>query len=165
MSNVLFFDPHGDDVALFAAYTAASEVEPHIIVTHPTVPRHEVLMAAGVLGCTVEFWEGDLDDQRTYLLRTHFPFRVYAPASHSEGHEEHNRVAEFAKDALGAGRVQSYLTYAPRGQRQNGGLEVYPEPEDIWRKLRAIGCFRSQIEQSSTRSWFYDLLDMREWIS
>jgi hypothetical protein len=165
MSGVLFFDPHGDDVALFAAYTATREVEPHVIVTHQTVPRHEILMAYSILGCTVEFWEHDLESQRTYLQNTHFPFRVYAPAWHEHGHEEHNLVSDFARDALGASRVAGYLTYGPRGQRLNGGLEVFPEPEDIWRKLRAIGCFRSQIEQSSTRPWFYNLLDMREWVS
>ncbi len=145
----LLLDPHGDDCVLFASYLCLRE-KPHVVVCIPTVPEDEIGAAMEVLGCT---WEigGSVREAR----------RVIAPAFHPEGHKEHNYVSLMASASLGE-VVDFYLTYAPRGQRSHG-TEVSPEPWMIARKLRALSCFESQIEQASTRPWFYDLLDMREW--
>lgn len=152
----LFIDPHGDDVALFAAYQRLQTDEICVaLITHQTVPMDEI----GEAMRTLDFFWGTKDEKQ---VREHEFERVYAPAFHPDGHEEHNEAAEFAL-TFGV-PVVPYSTYAPRGIRQ-GGKEVRYEPWMVARKLRALSCFPSQIEQESTRPWFTSLLDMREWIS
>ena len=91
------------------------------------------------------------------------PDRVYAPAVSPEGHEEHNLIGNLAIAVFGD-KVIPYGTYAPRGQREVLAREVVPTADEIQRKLQAIACYRTQIEHPSTRPWFYELLDMREWL-
>ena len=152
--SVLLIDPHGDDVALFCAYTALRERH-DVLLTHRTVPMDEVKWALPGLG-TLNIYEsiGDWgEDVR----------KVYAPAPHPEGHDEHNEAARIAMTFIDA-EVIGYCTYAPRAVRQMGVL-VEPDPWMVARKLRALGCFVSQIEQESTRPWFTSLLDVREWLT
>ena len=92
--------------------------------------------------------------------------RVFAPAVNSLGHEQHNGFGRIARDVFG-GLVQPYLTYAPRGKRErvDGDLEIKPTTDEISRKLRALAAYKSQIENPATRPWFFDLLDLREWLA
>ncbi len=149
----LLIDPHGDDAALFAAYTCL-RTKPDVLVTHQTVPTDEVALAFMAL------------DVRWYTTTTPTwnmdPTVVYAPAYSDEGHAEHNEAYELAQRQW-PGKVVSYCTYAPRAERQKGE-EVIGEPWMVARKLRALSCFVSQIEQESTRPWFTYLLDVREWL-
>lgn len=149
--TALLIDPHGDDAALFAAYICQRE-NPIVLVTHQTVPRQEVAAAMRTLGVS---WKLSIGNGE--------PDRVYAPAFHPEGHAEHNEAAEMAL-TYGV-PVVSYCTYAPRGQRTRTDNEVPYEALMVARKLRALSCFVSQIEQESTRPWFTYLLDVREWLA
>jgi LmbE family N-acetylglucosaminyl deacetylase len=170
--RTLLIAPHADDETLYAAYTCLRE-KPHVIVCTYRDSGEELLAAMEVLGCDftqLVFAEGALSHHplRHWLkLEREFgtdPEVVYAPNYHDDGHWEHNIAALAARDVFGS-RVRSYLTYAPRGRRQREGTEVKPEPWMIARKLAALACYASQIEQESTRPWFYDLLDMKEWVS
>lgn len=150
----LLLDPHGDDAVLFASYICM-RFKPIICVTNRTVPKSEIAAATNFLGCS---WQDGWEPQRD------FSETIFAPGWHEVGHEEHNEVAEKAKEVYGDA-VQFYCTYAPRAHRWVGRIPIVPTAEMIQAKLRALSCFRSQIEYEATRPWFYDLLDMREWLA
>lgn len=166
--STLLLAAHADDETLFASYICQRE-KPLVIVCFDE-GRHysELAPAAGILGCP---WVGfglapqvyDADALARHLSLEPYTSadRVWAPAYHFDGHEEHNLVGQVADTVFGD-RVRYYLTYAPRGQRQTEGFEVVPTAEEIARKLRAMACYVSQIEYPATRPWFFDLLDMRE---
>lgn len=151
----LLFDPHGDDAVLFASFVAMT-YDVHVVVTNRTVPADEIAAAMRELGCT---WQEGWDPMHDYSET------IFVPAWHEVGHEEHNEVARQVGLVYLGEEVHSYCTYAPRGNRQIGSRESYPTPYMIQRKLRALSCFGSQIEQPTTRPWFHDLLDMREWLA
>lgn len=92
------------------------------------------------------------------------PERIYTPAAYEDGHPDHNWASGFAASFFEPVTIVYYETYAPRGHRTTG-VPIEPEPWMIARKLSALSCFRSQIEQESTRPWFFQQLDLREWIS
>lgn len=181
MSSLLLA-PHGDDEVLFAAFTCIRE-RPHVIVCtqddDPEVrgPRsYETTCAITTLGCSHHEWpmspkNFDLEQARTWLKlwdsprHSTVPDKVYAPAVSEEGHEDHNLIGSLAVEVFGPARVIPYLTYGPRGQRQREGMEIVPTPAEIQRKLKALACYRTQIENAMTRPWFFDLLDLREWLS
>jgi LmbE family N-acetylglucosaminyl deacetylase len=178
----ILLSPHGDDETLFAAYTCLRE-KPHVIIctqdADQEVRRERTLETAAaleILGCTHHEWvmsadKPDWDKARIWLsswdsssLVASTADRVYAPAVHPDGHEQHNVVGELAREIFGD-RVVSYMTYAPRGQRHIEGREIIPTTHEIRCKLMALACYRTQIENPSTRPWFFELLDLREWRS
>lgn len=179
--NPIVLAPHGDDETLFAAYTCMRARAHVIVCSHdpdPDVRKQrslETTNAIQILGCSHHEWpmsssNMDWDKAREHLeawnssrLVASVADTVYAPAVDPEGHEQHNRIGEMALEVFGE-KVIPYLTYAPRGQRQTEGREVVPTAEEIQRKLRALACYRSQIEHPSTRAWFFELLDLREWL-
>lgn len=168
--TTLLLAPHADDESLFAAYTCQRE-RPKIVCCFDEGRNFgELAPAAGILGCEwVGFGiqRGAPAEALMRQLET-FPYTeaevVWAPAFHPDGHAEHNLVSLVARSLYGP-RVRYYLTYAPRGHRQVDGQQVVPEPEQIARKLRALACYVSQMEDPATRPWFYELLDMREWVA
>lgn len=180
----LLIAPHGDDETLFAAYTCMRE-RPHIIVcTRDADPEvgevrsRETATAIQILGCSHQEWQMsaaniDWNWAREQMALWLDPERnaaevqkVYAPAVNALGHEQHNGFGRIAQDIFGD-RVQPYLTYAPRGKRErvNGDLEIKPTTDEISRKLRAMAAYKSQIENPATRPWFFELLDLREWLA
>jgi len=161
--RALFLDPHGDDAVLFASYTCL-RFRPIILVTHMTVPIDEVMDGCYRIGC--EARRIDSEDKSAHLLSQYYEAeKVFAPRFRAHGHEEHNEVAQLAFDVFGPERVVPYLTYAPRGERDRDGTEIIPTANEIACKLVALASYQSQIEQATTRPWFYDLLDMREWVT
>lgn len=180
--NAIVLAPHGDDEVLFAAYVCMRE-RAHVIVcsqdADPAVRKArslETTRAIEILRCSHHEWPipaGSIDweDAKKKLepwnstsLVASTPDRVYAPAVSPEGHEEHNLIGNLAIAVFGD-KVIPYGTYAPRGQREVLAREVVPNADEIQRKLQAIACYRTQIAHPSTRPWFYELLDMREWLS
>ena len=134
----------------------------------------ETTRAIEILGCSHHEWQMpankmDWVQARMWMqswdstsLVASTPDRVYAPAYHAEGHDHHNRIAQMADEIFGE-KLIPYTTYAPRGVRQIGTQEVVPTAGEISRKLQALACYQSQIEHPSTRAWFFELLDLREW--
>jgi LmbE family N-acetylglucosaminyl deacetylase len=174
--NSLLLAPHADDETLFAAYTILRE-RPDVVVCFRAprdgraqeIREQETAAAMGFLGAEWEQWpysEGrELPrDFLDLLVRRAGEYeRCYAPAVEGGGHDEHNAVGRAAVAAFGPDRVGGYLTYTRDGGRSKWGDLVEPEPGWIALKLEALACYRSQIEREATRSWFYDLLDLREW--
>lgn len=181
--TVVLFQPHSDDAALFAAYACVRE-NPVVV----TVLRSERQATAGVdhdtreledrcafaeLGVTAyEQWPysdaspdwGAVVNAMRLLDERLTPHRVFAPAPEQDGHDQHNQVGELARQVFGD-RLIGYLTYVRGCGHSTGGVEVPCEPDWVARKLRALACYRSQIWEPSTRPWFVELLDVREWVT
>lgn len=183
MSTVLF-SPHNDDAVLFAAH-ACLEHDPLVV----TVLRSQVQEDRGT-GITAETREredgcafaelgltdwlqwpypdvatdwGAVENAMRLLDERVQPERVFAPAPEPLGHSDHNAVGNLAADVFGE-RVTGYLTYR-RGKGRSRGALVTMQPDWVARKLRALACYQSQIAEPSTRPWFVELLDMREWVA
>lgn len=172
--RALLIAPHADDETLFASYLAQKHGALVAVVYDEGQRRQRELEHATTwLGCECTHLgvpKGAPDERVTQALaalrgQVFVPNEglVIAPAYHPDGHEEHNRVSS-AVSRVFSQKKAWYPTYAPRGERDRRGDEVVPRPEWIARKLAALSCYRSQIEHPSTIPWFYDLLDMREWV-
>lgn len=180
--STLLLAPHGDDETLFAAYSCIRH-QAHVIVctqdADPAVRRErslETASAVRILGCSYHEWpllasDPNWDQAKTWLeswnsteLLPSVPERVFAPAVEEGGHEQHNIVGQLALDIFGP-LVIPYLTYAPRGQRSRSEKQVIPTAQEIQLKLRALSCYQTQIANPATRPWFFDLLDLREWMA
>jgi LmbE family N-acetylglucosaminyl deacetylase len=163
--NAVALEPHSDDVALFAAWSAIRH-QAHVI----TVLESHVQQARGTgitqekrwvendcamhhLGLSWEQWPlsdsaPDWDACRAMLEELDgdkHPEIVLAPAVEVGGHEHHNRLGDLAGDVF-ADRVSHYLTYTRDGGKSERGTRVAYEPEWVSRKLRALACYRTQIE-------------------
>jgi hypothetical protein len=103
---------------------------------------------------------------------------VWAPAYEEGGHDQHNVVARVGDlfEAEGC-VVHRYLTYTRGGGKSRNepyrdgrigrpGVEVLPRSaEDIQKKLRALACFKSQMQldpRIGCAEWFYGT-DLREY--
>jgi len=168
--RTLFIAPHADDETLFASYLA-QRYAAHIAVVYDEGREAELAQATQWLGCGYTQLRArkvmDAEQVETYMNGAQGLDwdLVIRPAINDDlGHEEHNLVGRISALVFSALEQIAYLTYAPRGQRDRLGSEVFPDlPDHIARKLAALSCYRSQIAEPKTRSWFYNLLDMREW--
>ncbi len=177
----LLLAPHNDDETLFGSFTILRERPMVIICLRSQVQEDRY----GILASTREketqsalWWLGQptwkqcmtLDNDPNYadklvddfetLDYVHAPERVWAPHWEVGGHEQHNGVAIAASGIFGK-RVQPYLTYKRGQKHSNGqirshGREIEYEPSWVWLKMRALCCYRSQIELDNTRPWFMD---------
>jgi LmbE family N-acetylglucosaminyl deacetylase len=175
MSRTLLIAPHADDETLFASYLAQRHAA-HVCVVYDEGREIELNHATTWLGCSyhqMPIPKGtDEDTVEAFLIGLRDPAgqedwdRAIVPAVERQGHEEHNLVGRLCLTVFSDIEIIRYRTYAPRGARSHGsyGTLVTPDrPEWIARKLAALSCYRTQIEDAATRPWFYDLLDMREW--
>lgn len=178
--TVVAFEPHQDDVVLFASFLAQQNharvitvLEGHVQASRglPITQQQRLAENAAAmceLGLTLEQW--DFRDDRpdwdavearmVALERREHPELVLAPAVELGGHEHHNLVGEAARFVFGDERVQPYLTYR-RGETRTVGTRVGFTCDQLARKLRALACFRSQIGEPSTQPWFIG--DQREY--
>lgn len=181
--TALILEPHNDDCALFAAFTALRE-QAHIVTclrsfrqAHARGVMYferewESSEAASELGCTWEQWSIP-DNKPDELVRAEVEAtlraelgrvswdRVYAPASIEGGHEHHNIVGDVAAELVGAEKLTRYTTYR-RGHGRDTGRPVAVE-QSAWIgcKLRALACFHSQHADPGTAPWFMD--GLAEW--
>lgn len=171
--STLLIAPHADDETLFAAYLA-QRYKAHIAVVFNEGREGELAQATTWLGCTYRQLRAGKGanavevetELRTLLdprVQTATWERVLVPYAEPDGHEEHNLVYEVAAKVFSEHWLMPYRTYAPRGQRSHGTESFPDEPVHVARKLAALSCYRSQIEDTATSPWFYSLLDMREW--
>lgn len=180
--SALAFEPHHDDVALFAAFEA-QRLQAHVV----TVLESHVQAARGLpitqqmraaendcamreLGLEWTQWtyrdDGPAWDQVLVAMRLIDerlqPEWVLAPAVEEGGHDHHNEAGKLAREVFGT-RVVAYLTYTRHSGRSRAGTPVVPTREQIGRKHRALACFRSQIAEPSTASWFVG--DLAEYVA
>lgn len=177
----LLLAPHGDDETLFASYITMRK-RAHVIVcsqdADPNLRRRrtaETARAIDILGTSHHEWPMpanamDWDQARTWLelwnspAHATVPEKVYAPNVHPLGHEQHNQIGQLALEVFGD-KVVPYTTYAPRGQRESGRTELVPDAGEIAKKLQALACYETQIGSQVTRPWFFEMLNLREWLA
>lgn len=172
--TALLLEPHNDDCALFASFTAL-RFRPHVVTVLRSVVQEgngigahereiESAAAMGILGCSWEQWnhpDNDpmLHDIRSSLERidaTQKPEVVFAPWSEEPGgHDQHWAVGKLAAWVFGD-RVRFYCTYKVGGDKTRG-REVPYEPSWIEKKHRALACYRSQMERGPRRLFMMDL--------
>lgn len=177
----LFLSPHNDDETLFGAFTILRH-NPHVIVCLKSVLQEargtgitavqretETARALWWLGDpTWEQWQfSDMDPDwealKTRLSRGSVGYRrVFAPAYEQDGHEQHNKISQIARHIFGEEKVETYLTYR-RGHGRSVGTEVPYEASWPMKKLRALACYETQINEPSTAYWFMDS-GLREYV-
>lgn len=189
MSRMALIAPHNDDETLFAAYTL-QRLHPHVIVAlrDRANPRREreTRRAVAILTGREAYEQWDYDAAQPdwkaltvslAALATEYDV-IYAPAWRGKpngyhpgrapqpgwGVLQHEHIGWLAQDQLGE-RVRSYYLYTRWEGRHNGEVPVVPEAAEIARKLQALACYESAIEEPTTRDWFYERLDMREWVA
>lgn len=180
--TALLFEPHNDDAALFASFLCLRH-RPQVVtvlrsakqtaygVTAAAREAESVEAVAKVLGCDWEQWPyPDTDPDwaaigvAMRLIKERLePDRVFAPAWELTGHEHHNRVALVADEVFDAGQVTHYLTYTIDGKSTNG-LPVPFDLDWVLLKLRALACYRSQIEAPAAGCTEHFLRDQHEYV-
>lgn len=177
--SALLLDPHGDDAVLFSCWNLL-RYKPHVVCVlrsqlqddmhgiKAETREAETKVAFQLLGfASVEQWEQldtapDWTEVRAELeeaAKVTSYDRVFAPASEAGGHDHHNKIAEIAHAVFGE-RVTFYTTYKYGGPKTRG-KEVPYEPWMVTKKLQALACFRSQIEQGGPHRFFVE--DLREY--
>lgn len=171
----LLLSPHHDDEALSASYICLRHRPKVIVVLNGGRKKHwvdpedrmaETDAAMAILGCDVEHlgFPVDISDWEPVAerLASEEPDWVWAPLWEQNGHRHHNRLSELAV-RLWPGRVSFYATYSvdEKGYPHKTvvGDPVPVEPDWPGLKRRALGCYRSQIEQPGTAMHFKQPLD------
>jgi len=188
--SAILLAPHADDETLFASYVIQRDRPRVIVCLRSTAQEHrrgttaavrvrELAAAMGELGADWAQWSfTDHDPDWSGMeqaMRTLTASRVYAPApafeqnGHAPGQTpagfgvlQHDVIGQMALDVFGAERVTGYTLYSRWGGRTRA-VEVVPEPEWVIGKLRALACYRSQIEDPATRPHFLEPL--REYLT
>lgn len=186
----LLLAPHNDDETLFAAYTLMRE-QPHVIVCirardnyhrREDETREAVYRLTGAP--TYEQWtHSDRATEWAMLERAIEALAyeydtIWAPADCSErngwvtgkapppgwGVLQHDHIGYLARKVIPAERLRRYCLYTRWHGRDDRGTLVEPTGQEIARKLDALAQYETQIADETTRPWFYDRLDLREWV-
>jgi LmbE family N-acetylglucosaminyl deacetylase len=163
----ILFAPHSDDEALFCAYTIMREKPLVVIVTdaHRQTNRGEVgcdaetrwketVEAMKILDCPVirlgmKDFELDYHIFGTFLQRSMEGFDiVYCPAI-QEGNPDHDIISRACQAVFGD-KCKLYSTYAKGEWWTKGNVEIVPTEEEYELKMKALDCYKSQINLPST---------------
>lgn len=176
----LLLSPHNDDETLFSYFTLLAH-RPHVIVLlrsyiqanrghdiTAAMRMNETRAAMEIAACPVEFWdyrddrpnwEGIERDLRAYNIDQ--VTDVWAPKPEPYGNEQHNMIGRIAEMVFGD-KCHFYLTYTTAGKSTNGQI-VAVAPRWVELKLKALACYRSQINLPSTMPHF--LRSQEEYVS
>ncbi len=179
--TALLLQPHSDDCALFACFSAI-RYRPHVVTVLQSALQasrgtgitneqrlEEDDCAFSEIGVTheaLEAWDADPDWEYVEAMLKVIDDdeggfeRVIAPAVLPGGHDQHNRVGQIALDVFGARVTHRYLTYV-NGRDRVQGVPVEYEPGWVATKHLALACYRSQIAEPSTSHHF--LAPLYEW--
>lgn len=182
--NVVVFEPHLDDLCLFAAYTAL-RLKPTVITVLGDASVQEQYGiskedrqienagALNTLGITEwlvwnhsdvnPYWEAVKDDMWRYA-DSHDPTEAWVPLWEVGGHDQHNTISEIAFFIF-ADRCRFYATYRRGSGRTHTENEVTPEPSWPAIKFKAMSAYASQINLENCRPWFAADDALREWIA
>lgn len=179
--NSILISPHNDDETLFGAFTLIREKPLVLSVTDSWIQPNrgdrgcsaderwqETVEACKVLGCPVT--RGQIRDDaltventRELLERFRGFVRVYIPAIQG-GNWQHDLISRVAQDVFGSACVQ-YTTYTKTELWTKGNIEIIPTEEEYQMKLKALGCYQSQLNLNSTRPHFAAVVEGRsEWL-
>lgn len=175
----LFLSPHNDDAVLFGTFTLLRE-KPLVVTCFRSVVQE-------VRGLGITSAQREAEDDAAFAIldvdHVQWPFpdigdgggmgeafrelaggydRVYAPAYEEGGHEQHNQIGLLAAALFGP-LLTPYLTYTRAGGKSEGRNRVNYEPEWVTLKLRAMACYRSQIETGAAGCTEHFVRDLREY--
>lgn len=161
--------PHNDDEILFLGITLMREKPLVLLMTDSFIQpnrgekgcsaaerRQETINACALLGCPVVF-AGLRDDSldkcqiEGVLSRFHGFDKVYAPAIQG-GNPQHDMIGEVVK--RWNPYVIQYTTYTKTELYTEGTIEIKPSIIEQELKLKALGCYPSQLNLRSTRPHF-----------
>ncbi len=90
--------------------------------------------------------------------------RVWAPAQEEGGHLHHNLVAKAASELFSREQITRYLTYTDKGKSRSS-TQVSPlNGESIRRKLAALACYRTQIDNPALGCVPHFMNDLHEYV-
>lgn len=178
--NTIFLAPHNDDEALFGTFTLMREKPLVIVVTESYIQplrgdrgctaeirRQETINAMAVLRCPVVFMGINdtclTEEILTERLKHFHPETVYAPAIQG-GNPQHDIVGRVAKNLFGT-RCKFYTTYTKTELYTPGTIEIKPTDFELATKDRALNCYKSQLQLSSTRPHFESVMGKSEWLT
>lgn len=175
--NSLAIIPHNDDESLFLAYTLMREKPLILIVTDSYIQfnrgdkitaeqrRQESINAMKILECPLLFvgLRDDTlnEDKLRVLFKNFIGFdRVYAPAIHENGNPHHNMIGKITKEFFD---ITAYTSYSKTNLWINGKTEIKPMDYEIELKNKALDCYISQLNLSSTAPHFAAVRGKSEW--
>lgn len=183
--TALVLSPHNDDAVLFSSFNAIRH-QAHVITVFRSAKQeqHKIYWdvreaedeaAFAELGIrSYEQWDfadtvevaSTLADALADRLATVEADHVFAPAVEEDGHDQHNLVGYVADFVFGRRGipVTHYLTYRRHHGKSQDGVEVEPEREWVTRKLRALACYRTQIETAAAGCTAHFLREQREYV-
>jgi len=178
----LFVSPHNDDETLFGAFTIQRE-RPHVAIVFDSyiqvdrgypqcnaeARRKETIRALACLGAGPVHFLG-LKDSEQYMvedvreaLSGLSPSMVWFPYWEEHGHPQHNIVSSAAAAAFDGARQFRYLTYTRFGKTVNGS-PVATNGAMLHKKMKALLCYRTQIETDGAGCWQHFMRDQSEYV-
>lgn len=176
----LFISPHNDDACLFGAFTLQRE-KPVVLTVYDsyvqvsrghaqcdweTRRNEDIAAVRDVLGCPIQF-AGLRDNELIQgavlvaLSKWSAATEVWLPAVEKNGHDQHNLVGEIGLQVFEHATVNRYLTYTRTGGKSTNGIEAKPTGAMVLKKLRALACYKTQIEIDALGCWPH-FTDLRE---
>lgn len=186
----LFLSPHNDDETLFGSFTVMRErpevmvvFDSYLQVSRGSIQCHWASRQLETLAALRELTAGEACPPVTELfarLRDDQNYRheeiaerilslvpeaeqVWAPLWEQDGHAQHNAVALAASIAY-PGKVTSYLTYTRNGGKSTNGRKVSCNGAMLLRKLKAMACYKTQIEIDALGCWPH-FMDLNEYVA
>jgi LmbE family N-acetylglucosaminyl deacetylase len=181
LHDILLIEPHQDDFALFAAYTAM-RVKPLIIsVTSSHLQpnrgdvwcdadtrRKESIEAAKIAGCPIVFLDIPDTELTEEILRDRLqyfnPEIIYIPAKQG-GNSQHDLVNKVALELFGRNKCEQYSTYSKTQLYIPEGYEIKPTHPEMELKNKMLDCYKSQINLPSTAPHFEAVRNRSEWLT
>lgn len=168
--NQLFIAPHNDDEALFGSYTLLREKPLVLLVTDSWIQglrgtgitasqrRRESIEACKILGVDVAFL-GIKDHEITSshikaAMAPYFHFeKVFIPAKQG-GHQHHDMINEVFFELWPQSSLIQYATYQKEQSFTPVGKAVVPTETEFKLKIKALNCYKSQVNYEPTRHHF-----------
>lgn len=171
--RALLLAPHNDDETLFAAYTVLKHACDVIVVLRGVKDggTDQANLRAGESAYACSYLAAGSFRQWHYSDRApDWPAiksaihdtvaagydLVFAPAVELGGHEHHNAIGNLADEVCRELEVEltAYMTYVRGRGRSSGSHRVVPGPGYRSRKLAAMSCYLSQIDNPDMLPWF-----------
>jgi len=168
MNNSIFFAPHHDDETLFGAFTIQKR-HPDIAICFEAdyLPDKRLLETINALnylkhkgdlilfGISEKNSDYNLLEENIKQISEKYKL-AYAPADESnlESNYHHNIVGNLVEKYFGKDKTIRYLTYTwPNGRSTSSNIVPY-NGTMVLRKLKAMSCYESQINNTGVMDQF-----------
>ncbi len=190
MRTNILIAPHCDDETLWCSFTILRE-HPIIIIVYDSylqvmrghkecghwTRRQETMNALRCLvGEHTVFFCGVPDNlvhsqlAIAEKIRNELPLldvelgRVWAPALEEGGHLQHNLVARAAAELFPREQITRYMTYTDKGKSRSSTPVSPLNGESIRRKLEALTCYKTQIDNPALGCVPHFMADLYEYV-